>query len=200
MPRSARASSSASALWIRRWCSSATASTTRGWASPIIAGSTFAARPWWRCRGRPRRPADRDRRPSRVAKGGDGGPPGRSRLHRGFARFRRPRAVRRTGAFARRPTTDWVDAAGKAGSTPPGLAFNLRLSRRPCRAPVQGLAAKPRRDPPSRAKKNARPAGFATGQPDRDQCDQQVAGLHQPRSDRHPARKRSRACATNMSC
>jgi len=32
-------------------------------------------------------------------------------------------------AFARRSTIDWVDAAGKSGSTPPGLAFNLRLSR-----------------------------------------------------------------------
>ena len=63
-------------------------------------------------------------------------------------------------AFARRPTVDWVDAAGKAGNTPPGLAFNLRLSReyaeRLFNGSPQSLAAIRR----SAQTKNARPAGF----------------------------------------
>ncbi|HMI40641.1 MAG TPA: M20/M25/M40 family metallo-hydrolase [Sphingomicrobium sp.] len=33
------------------------------------------------------------------------------------------------GSFAHRPLFDWVDAAGKTGNTPPGLVFNLRVSR-----------------------------------------------------------------------
>jgi len=63
-------------------------------------------------------------------------------------------------SFARRPTTDWVDAAGKAGSTPPGLAFNLRLSReiaeRLFNGSRQSLAAIRR----MAQKANFRPAGF----------------------------------------
>ena len=63
------------------------------------------------------------------------------------------------GAFASRPTTDWVDAAGKAGSSPPGLAFSLRLSadyaERLFRGAPQSLAALRKA-----AKKNGRPAGF----------------------------------------
>ena len=63
--------------------------------------------------------------------------------------------------FARRPTTDWVDAAGKAGSSPPGLAYNLRLSRETAKrlfnGSPQSLAAVRR----AARKKNARPAGFA---------------------------------------
>ena len=63
-------------------------------------------------------------------------------------------------SFARRPTTDWVDSAGKAGSSPPGLAFNLRLSantaERLFKGSRQSLAAVRR----VAQKKNGRPAGF----------------------------------------
>ena len=49
------------------------------------------------------------------------------------------------GASARRATTDWVDAAGKAGRSPPGLAYSLRLSpqfmERLFRGSPQSLAA-----------------------------------------------------------
>ena len=63
-------------------------------------------------------------------------------------------------AFARRPAVDWVDSAGKAGSTPVGLAFNLRLSQsaaeRLFNGSRQSLAAIRR----AAQKKGARPTGF----------------------------------------
>jgi hypothetical protein len=64
------------------------------------------------------------------------------------------------GSFAHRPLTDWVDAAGKSGRSPSGLAFNLRVSRgyagRLFNGSPQSLAAI------RKAAKNdkARPAGF----------------------------------------
>ncbi len=43
---------------------------------------------------------------------------------------RKPRAKSPDGVrFAGRPVIDWVDASGRAGSTPPGMALRLSLSR-----------------------------------------------------------------------
>jgi len=71
-----------------------------------------------------------------------------------------PRRTNGLNTFARRPTTDWVDSAGKAGSTPPGLVFDLRLSpghaEHLFKGSPQSLAAVRR----AAQKKNARPAGF----------------------------------------
>ena len=77
-----------------------------------------------------------------------------------IARDSKPSRGGAPGAFANRPTTDWVDATGKAGSTPPGLAFDLRLSpqfaERLFRGAPQSLPAVRK----VAQKKNARPAGF----------------------------------------
>jgi hypothetical protein len=64
------------------------------------------------------------------------------------------------GAFANRATTDWVDAAGKAGSTPPGLAFNLRVSREYAERLFKGSPKSFAAIRRSAQKKNGRPAGF----------------------------------------
>ena len=150
--------------------------------------------------GTPGGPADRNRRPSRVAKRSDGGPPWRGRLHRGFARLQSLSRGRRTGRLCPSPHGRLGRCRRQGGKHAARPGVQPSPVARTCRAAIQWLASKPRRDPPRGAKEECPPRRFRHGQPDRDQRDQQVAGLHQPRSDRHPARKRPSTCATNMSC
>jgi hypothetical protein len=69
-------------------------------------------------------------------------------------------AVRRGG----RPLIDWVDASGRAGSTPPGMALQLSLSREWAARLFDGTS-KSLADIRSEVRRNAkaRPRGFALG-------------------------------------